>query len=427
MKGLTHFMSGAAFGTFFEAAVHQAQTDQSFMLVLGGAFGILPDTLDFKFARFLERFTFDIDPHPNDPNPQAIADGVAAAITAAHEANGRMVTLALHSMQLSSDRYVRYTLTYENGGREVVIRIGPHISRSKVPYPGTEPPDGPARVGRATLPCRVRQDYEDETVIDTFSGPDFGFVRNAAGDVEVHFIPWHRRWSHSLTLGVACGLVVFLLAGLFWGFANAWLYGVIAGGGFCVHVIEDQFGHMGSNLFYPFTRWRSRGLKLMHSGDAWPNFFFVWLSVVLIVWNLSRFHLTFDGDTGSWLAEPVLSVPFWMYFLVAFAGPLALFYLIGILLAPRVPGPRKRIARGPFFTRAGIEIGAVAVLALTLGVALAAAGVAAPWGYALAFGLVGLVVDIVLLVGRWRRNRPEAEALVREEELAAEAEDAFES
>jgi hypothetical protein len=43
---------------------------------------------------------------------------------------------------------------------------------------------------------------------------------------------------------------------------------------------------MGSNLFFPFTKNRSAGLKLMHSGDALPNFSGVWLSCLLIFWNL---------------------------------------------------------------------------------------------------------------------------------------------
>ena len=50
MKGLTHFISGIAVATFFPQAVHMATQDQSFILCLGGIFGILPDTLDFKFA-----------------------------------------------------------------------------------------------------------------------------------------------------------------------------------------------------------------------------------------------------------------------------------------------------------------------------------------------------------------------------------------
>ena len=46
---------------------------------------------------------------------------------------------------------------------------------------------------------------------------------------------------------------------------------------------------MGSNLLYPFTKRRSGGLRLLHSGDAIPNFLTVWTAVALILFNLDRF------------------------------------------------------------------------------------------------------------------------------------------
>ncbi|GAH71620.1 unnamed protein product, partial [marine sediment metagenome] len=54
MKGLTHFTVGAAVATCFPQAVDMALNNYSVILALGGVFGILPDTLDFKLAMFLE-------------------------------------------------------------------------------------------------------------------------------------------------------------------------------------------------------------------------------------------------------------------------------------------------------------------------------------------------------------------------------------
>ena len=45
---------------------------------------------------------------------------------------------------------------------------------------------------------------------------------------------------------------------------------------------------MGSNIFYPFTKNRTPGLQWMHSGDGLPNFLTVWISCILIFWNLHR-------------------------------------------------------------------------------------------------------------------------------------------
>lgn len=98
--------------------------------------------------------------------------------------------------------------------------------------------------------------------------------------MSIEFLPWHRAWSHSLLLGIALGVLLAVLMD-----ARA---GFVAGLGFCVHVLEDQLGHMGSNLFWPLTRERSSGLKLLHSGDTLPNMATVWLSLTLLLLNLDR-------------------------------------------------------------------------------------------------------------------------------------------
>jgi membrane-bound metal-dependent hydrolase YbcI (DUF457 family) len=68
----------------------------------------------------------------------------------------------------------------------------------------------------------------------------------------------------------------------------AWV-SLVVGLGFAGHVLEDQLGFMGSNLFYPWTRSRAIGLQLLRSGDPIPNFLTVWISLALILLNLDRF------------------------------------------------------------------------------------------------------------------------------------------
>jgi len=55
------------------------------------------------------------------------------------------------------------------------------------------------------------------------------------------------------------------------------------------HIVEDQLGYLGSNLFWPLTKERSAGARWLHSGDAIPNFLAVWTALVLILFNLDRF------------------------------------------------------------------------------------------------------------------------------------------
>ena len=66
MKGLTHFMTGVAAASCFPAAVEAGSRGNPLYFILGGVFGILPDTIDFKFLRFFQRRDIEITPDPNE-------------------------------------------------------------------------------------------------------------------------------------------------------------------------------------------------------------------------------------------------------------------------------------------------------------------------------------------------------------------------
>lgn len=280
MKGISHFISGVAVATFFPQVVHMA-ADGNLILLLAGVGGILPDTLDFKLARYLEKPDVEVDADPSAPDPQAMAEQVAEAIDRAYE-TGEPVKVQFHTMKLGTDLWRQYSIHFCQE-REVRVRIGSLVTTSQVPYPDSEL-DLP--VGRAPVMASMRYAYDTETRVDVFSGPAFEFRRRddcaGHGDaVEIDFLPWHRRWSHSLTVAALLGGVVALLFGPF--------YGLVYALGSVIHILEDQLGYMGTNLLYPLTRQRIEGLKLFHSGDALPNLFTVWLSVVLILFNIDRF------------------------------------------------------------------------------------------------------------------------------------------
>ena len=130
--------------------------------------------------------------------------------------------------------------------------------------------------------------YDEEHRIDIFSGPSFKFERQ--GDkLHIHFLDWHRRWTHSLALATMVGALAGLSAGLAANWKTGLWAGLVIGLGFVGHVLEDQLGYMGSNLFWPLTRKRISGLKLIQSGDAIPNFLTVWTATALILLNLDRF------------------------------------------------------------------------------------------------------------------------------------------
>ncbi len=284
MKGIAHFATGAALATFFPAVV-QAGAEGSLIPVLGAIGGILPDTLDFRFARYFEAYDLEIDPGP-EPDAAAMAEALAEAMRRAYT-SGRDQAVMVHSVRLGVDLWRSYALRFDPEAGEVCMHVGPLVNTGGVIYPGSEPEVGAE--ARCEVGVPLESTYSAAYEVAGFSGPSFRFARE--GDrLAVHFLDWHRRWSHSLVVAAGLGL----LCGLLWG---PWA-GLVAGLGAAAHILEDQLGHMGSNLFWPFTRGRVPGLGLLHSGDALPNFLTVWTSVALILFNLDRF------SAHPWLPYP---------------------------------------------------------------------------------------------------------------------------
>jgi membrane-bound metal-dependent hydrolase YbcI (DUF457 family) len=297
VKGISHFVTGVAIATFFPEVVQMA-AEGSLLPMLGGIGGILPDTLDFKLARYFEQYHVEIDPG-TEPDAGEIAEGIAAAMRAAYE-EGEPRSVVLHTIRLGADLWRQYAVRFDPTRNEVSVQIGPIVNTGQVPFPGTEP-EGAGEV-RVNVGVPMIHTYDEENRVDIFSGPSFKFERRK-DRLHVHFLDWHRRWSHSLTVAAVLGLGSAGIAALVeWLGAGElsrlpmWV-GLVVGLGFAGHVVEDQLGFMGSNLLYPLTRYRAIGLQLLRSGDPIPNFLTVWVSVALILFNLDRFSgsPTLDG------------------------------------------------------------------------------------------------------------------------------------
>ena len=274
MKGLTHFMTGVAAASCFPAAVEAGSRGNPLYFILGGVFGILPDTIDFKFLRFFQRRDIEITPDPNKPDAAMIAQGVAHAIRSAH-ASGRTIYVKLNTVPVGPDAWQQYRLRFDVSTRRVMVRYGPVVSTGQMPM--GNPPEGELQA-EALFDCPLALAYEAETTVDIFDGPMFAMTPRPDGTVRPEFIPWHRQGSHSIVTGVLLGL------------AGVALLDVVAGlvilAAFLAHVLADQLGFMGSSLLFPFVRRRMSGLQLVHSGDALANFSVVWLSCIVVCWNL---------------------------------------------------------------------------------------------------------------------------------------------
>jgi membrane-bound metal-dependent hydrolase YbcI (DUF457 family) len=280
MKNIAHFASGLVIASFVPGVMEDA-TRGSLLVALGGLCAMLPDTLDFKLARFLERRDADIIPDVHHPDPQAIADEIAMQMYLT-ERDQRPRIVQLHPARRSAVEWVLYTLRFDVVTGNVIVTM-----------------DHDGSQGRAQ--CNpIRYTYDGDLHIEDLGGPSLRFSPLAAGaGVEVEFLPFHRVWSHSLILalaiGVLCGLVIDPRAGL------------VAALGYGIHILEDQLGYMGSNLLAPFTRGRSNGLSLLHSGDAIPNMTTIWLSMTLLLLNMDRARTVPLIAVGPYLAFVVLA------------------------------------------------------------------------------------------------------------------------
>jgi len=302
MKGFSHFMSGVAVASFCPWSIEAALNGNPLFFVLGGAFGILPDTLDFKVYRFFYNHDIYITPDPGHPDPQYIADEMARAVEMA-VTEKRYIRVKLVSIRLGADFWQQYVVKIDNEKMEVTVQFGSVVNTGQVPVAGTE--NQYPTIARAPLKAKVIQTYDAALKVDIFDGPTIGLAPREDGDFDLDFLPWHREWSHSLTIGLFMGILFALIAGVVITLQNgfpataglgafmshyaiAWQSIVTIAACYGVHVVEDQLGHMGSNIFYPFTKERTPGLQWMHSGDGLPNFLTVWICCLLIFWNLHR-------------------------------------------------------------------------------------------------------------------------------------------
>ncbi|HQM52753.1 MAG: metal-dependent hydrolase [Candidatus Aureabacteria bacterium] len=328
MKGLTHFISGVAMGSFIPAAVRMANNkiDNSLILGLGGLFGIMPDTLDFKVGQFFSQADYDVDVDPNNLNPQDMAEQIAKGINDAWE-TGRYVKVQLYPIRLGVDLWRQYVVKFDGEKNEVVVVINEIVNTSQTPYLGTAPKTN--RVGRCRVKGKMLETHGKPSVVDIMSGPQFGFIKRA-GQVEVEFLPWHRTWSHSYVLGFILSSVVWVLASLVAGWDKGWLYGLVAFLGYAIHITEDLTGHMGGSLLWPFQKDRTNGLCLFKASNPHANFTVDYIAVTLLLFNLNRFA-----------PRPYFAMGAWQYLLYVIAIPLVIYGLITKIFGERKGEAKK--------------------------------------------------------------------------------------
>jgi membrane-bound metal-dependent hydrolase YbcI (DUF457 family) len=274
MKGITHWLAGVAVASCVPHAVRAAADGNPLYFVLGAVAGLLPDTLDFKLIRFLARHDVEIIPDPACPDARLIARGIAQAIGHA-SATGKPVRLKLAAILTGGSTWQPYEVTFDPARPAVRVRYLTEEGGRREPETGVR-----EEAAAVVLPCPVAFDYVATFDVQMFDGPLLRLEPDAKGRVLVRFLPWHRQWTHSVPVTLALGLG----AGAAWGF---WA-GLVTALAALSHVLLDQLGFMGSNLWAPFSRRRTPGLQWWESMNIMANFGTVWTFAVLIAWNLSR-------------------------------------------------------------------------------------------------------------------------------------------
>jgi membrane-bound metal-dependent hydrolase YbcI (DUF457 family) len=293
----------------------------SFILLLAGAFGVMPDTMDFKMGQFFSIGDYEIDPDPINPDPQAMADTFAKAVKDAGD-NQRVVKVQFFPTQLGANKWRQYNIIFEK--KEVIIQFNEVVSTSQIPleyelksrtekidwlnksvrffrriFKGPDSPPGPVK----------------PTTLDILSGTQYAFHPESEGTLYFNWLPWHRTWSHSYVLGfflsIPVGIITYLLDLKSW-----WLYPIVAFLGFFVHITEDMTGHIGGSLFWPFCKTRSEGLELFKASDPRTNFSIDYTAIVMIIHNVDRF------------STKLIDMPWWEYYLWFLVLPLIVYFWI---------------------------------------------------------------------------------------------------
>lgn len=310
MKGIAHFASGLCAATFVPGVV-EASADGALWIALAGVSAMLPDFLDFRFARFLQRRDADVAAPPySGADSQAAAEQLASELAAQVDlalASGRQRVVQLHPRRLGVIDWAIWTVRFVGADGRGEVRLRDGVADFDVSH--------------------IDYGYDGALEAGELGGPALLLAPDGYGRLRIEFLPWHRTWSHSLVLAAAWGALLTAAFGV--------LGGVVGALGFAVHVLEDQLGYMGSNLVWPLrparAEERTRGLELLHSGDAIPNFVTVWLSLTLMLFNLDRAAVV-----------PVLdAVPYVLGVVVLPSVTLLTRYGLGRLAASRATGAQR--------------------------------------------------------------------------------------
>lgn len=318
MKGVVHYFIAAAAASLIPMVMELSIYEKAFVILFAAIAGILPDYIDFKLVRFFWRVDEEIIPDWPIPDTKKIARRVAELIDKAWNEK-RTINVQFHTIKVGPSTWRRWYVHLNPDKKKVIVGVGPIQTFGGRDFLSTVediPPE--MRVGEASFEAPLKYDYKDRTIkVSILVGPMVAF-KPKEDKIEVVFLPWHRSFSHSFTLGAfisAIFLGILLLLG--WTFDIAKIYALAFFVGYASHVVSDHLGYMGSNLFWPFTKERTPGLKLAESIDPYLNFGTFWTMMAILIWQMNYsinpppidFSITFgELFIPAYISYPVIAV-----------------------------------------------------------------------------------------------------------------------
>ncbi len=248
---------------------------------------------------------------------------MAAALDAAWEADGAPIGLMIHTTRLGADAWRQVIVTFDHENQEIRCKIGSVVNMSGLQIPDT---DLGIPVAAAKTKYPFAESYLDTIKVNIFSGPSWE-LRKEGDKVDLNFIAWHRRGTHSLFFAFC-----FFLGG--WLLFGNWIYGAAAAGGVLMHMAEDQLGFMGCSVLWPLNHYRWSGLGLWHSGDPLANFSSIWISLAIVAWQLNVHH-----------AQPPIPHSLPGFALLWVALPIAALWILRAIFYPPIAKPKSTLPR----------------------------------------------------------------------------------
>ena len=324
MKGLTHFVSGVAAATFIPQVVRMSAASRmdipgaanSFIIVLAGLYGIMPDTLDFKVGQFFDQPDIVVDPEPLNPNPNKMAEKFAEAVKRAGETE-KTVKIQYMPIQLGANKWRQYLIIFDEN--KVSVQLNEIVSTSQIPYPGTAP-EAEKRSASAPLEYRIKPASCDTDWLNKLVRKSRKAMKGKEKKKTIV-----KPSTIDILSGTTFGLILaspWAFVAYFMGLDRWWLYPTVAFLGFAVHITQDMSGHIGGSLLWPFLKPRTEGLEMFKASDPRTNFSIIYAAFILIVFNIDRFstQILTGGAESIW--------NWWSFLFVFLFIPLAIYFTV---------------------------------------------------------------------------------------------------